>query len=83
MLEKIKSNIEFEFKDQNIAQIYLKSLLPEKSESSRHRSQTELFLKNNILKISISATDITAFRAAINSYINWVRIIDGIVDLTR
>jgi len=83
LVKNINSEIEIEFEDNNTARIYLNSLLPEKYESSRHRSRSELVLKNKILKISISATDITAFRASINSYINWIKIIDGIMTLRR
>ncbi|MHA1298781.1 MAG: KEOPS complex subunit Pcc1 [Candidatus Helarchaeota archaeon] len=83
MVKKIISDIIIELSDHNTAKLYLNSLLPEKNEISHHRSQTQLFLKNNKLKISISATDITAFRASVNSYINWIKIIDSIIDVAE
>ena len=83
MSKNITSEIILEFNDKNTAQVYLNSLLPEKDELSRNRSQTELQLIDKKLKISFFATDITALRAAINSYLNWLKIIDGIVEITK
>jgi tRNA threonylcarbamoyladenosine modification (KEOPS) complex Pcc1 subunit len=83
LVASINSEITINFPDENVAQIYFNSLIPEQSNISHHRSQIKLFLEKNSLKISISATDITAFRATVNSYINWIRIINGMVEITN
>ena len=83
MSKNITSEIILEFNDKNTAQVYLNSLLPEKDELSRNRSQTELQLIDKKLKICFFATDITALRAAINSYLNWLKIIEGIVEISK
>ena len=81
MIKEINSEIIIEFINKNLAQIFFNSLISEVEESSRCRSQTELSLVNNKLKILIYAKDVTAFRANINSYLNWIKIIDDIIQI--
>lgn len=83
MVKQICSEIIFDFLNEKIAQIYFNSLNPESDESFSHRSSTKLILMGNKLKISIDAKDTTAFRATLNSYINWIKIIEGIVEITK
>ncbi len=83
MVKKICSEIIFDFFNEKIAQIYFNSLNPESDESFSYRSSTKLMLMGNKLKISIDAKDTTAFRATLNSYINWIKIIEGIVEITK
>ena len=83
MSKNLTSEIILELKDKKTAQVYLNSLLPEKDELSRHRSQVDLQLIDNKLKISFLATDITALRASVNSYFNWLKIIEVIVEMTK
>ncbi|MFX1450173.1 MAG: KEOPS complex subunit Pcc1 [Promethearchaeota archaeon] len=83
MLKNISSEIIIEFLDEKIAEVYLNSLNPESEESFSHRSNIKLFLKKNKLKILIDAKDITAFRATLNSYLNWIKIINDIVEMTN
>lgn len=83
MVKEINNNITIEFYNDRIAQIYFNSLLPESIEPFRQRAHSELFLLNNKLKISISAKDITALRATVNSYLNWIKIINDIIEIAE
>ncbi|MFX0132835.1 MAG: KEOPS complex subunit Pcc1 [Candidatus Hodarchaeota archaeon] len=83
MAINISSEIIIKFSDKKLAQVYLNSLNPESKEKFSHRSSIKLTLIDNNLKILIASKDVTAFRATINSYLNWIRIIDGIVEITK
>ncbi|MGA2677146.1 MAG: KEOPS complex subunit Pcc1 [Methanobacterium sp.] len=73
-LESVKAEFEMEFENQWEAEVILKSLEPEIALAPSQRSFTNLKQMNNILKMEICATDVTSFRAAINSYLRWIRL---------
>ncbi|NVM03203.1 MAG: hypothetical protein HWN67_12755 [Candidatus Helarchaeota archaeon] len=83
LVKNICCEIIIDFFNEIIAQIYFNSLNPESDESFSHRSSTKLILMGNKLKISIDARDVTALRATVNSYLNWIKIIEGIVEITK
>jgi tRNA threonylcarbamoyladenosine modification (KEOPS) complex Pcc1 subunit len=67
-----KSVIEIPLKSEETAEIILAALKPETRSSPSERATTHVSVKGRVLIIEIDAGDITALRAAMNSYIAWV-----------
>jgi tRNA threonylcarbamoyladenosine modification (KEOPS) complex Pcc1 subunit len=61
-------------------EIIIKALKPELDSSISDRSNVVTEISDNGLVIKISADDVTALRAAVNSYLYWVQ---GIMDIGR
>ena len=80
-LESVKAEFEMEFENQWEAEVILKSLEPEIASAPSQRSSTNLKQMNNILKMEICATDVTSLRAAINSYLRWIRLSYDVIKL--
>jgi len=80
-LESVKAEFEMEFENQWEAEVILKSLEPEIASAPSQRSSTNLKQMNNILKMEIYATDVTSLRAAINSYLRWIRLSYDVIKL--
>ena len=57
------------------------ALIPEAESPSSERSKTEVTIQRNELVIETVASDTTALRASLNSYLRWVQGIQGIVDI--
>lgn len=57
------------------------SLSPESESPSSDRSETSIRVEDNQLIIQTSASDTTALRASINSYLRWVNGIQNIFDI--
>lgn len=80
-LESVKAEFEIKFDNHWEAEIILKSLEPEVDTSPSQRSSTNFKLVSNILKIEINAADATSLRAAVNSYLRWIRLSHDIIKL--
>ncbi|MGO9386707.1 MAG: KEOPS complex subunit Pcc1 [Methanobacterium sp.] len=80
-LESVKAEFEMEFENPWEAEVILKSLEPEITSAPSQRSSTNLKLVNNILKMEIDAADVTSLRAAINSYLRWIRLSYDVIKL--
>jgi tRNA threonylcarbamoyladenosine modification (KEOPS) complex Pcc1 subunit len=63
-----------------VAGIVKGSLIPEAEQPISQRSNVEVEAKDGRLVISMDAHDVTALRAAFNSYIRWVGAIMDVVD---
>ena len=57
------------------------ALIPEVESPSSERSRTGVSIQGNELVIETVASDTTALRASLNSYLRWVQGIQGIVDI--
>ena len=57
------------------------ALIPEAESPSSERSRTEVTIQDNELVIETFASDTTALRASLNSYLRWVQGIKGIIDI--
>ena len=57
------------------------ALIPETESPSSERSRTEVRIQGNELVIETVASDTSALRASLNSYLRWVQGIQGIVDI--
>lgn len=80
-LESVKAEFEMEFENPWEAEVILKSLEPEITSAPSQRSSMNLKLVNNILKMEIDAADVTSLRAAINSYLRWIRLSYDVIKL--
>jgi tRNA threonylcarbamoyladenosine modification (KEOPS) complex Pcc1 subunit len=67
-----KSVIEIPLDSQRTAEILLAALEPETQSGPSDRATTLVSLRGTVLIIEVEAADITALRAAMNSYIAWV-----------
>ena len=67
-----KSLIEIPLDTKATADSLLAALKPETQSGPSDRATTQVSVRGDILIIEIEAGDITALRAAMNSYISWV-----------
>ncbi len=74
MIEKAKARIIFNISEKE-ASIILNSLLPEIRNPATNRSKINLLIRNGELLMDIEAKDMTALRAALNSYLRWINMI--------
>ena len=67
-----KSIIEIPLESKKTAEIVLAAIRPETKSGPSDRATTQVSLRDTVLIIEVKAGDITALRAAMNSYIAWV-----------
>ncbi len=67
--------------DTELLDVVKTALKPEAESPSSERSMTEVSICGNELVIETFASDTTALRASLNSYLRWVQGIQGIVDI--
>ncbi len=68
--------------DGGIAQVAIPTIAPEAGRELP-RTETQIQLSGDEALITIRATDTTAMRAAINSYLECIRVIEDIDNLTK
>ncbi|TXT53955.1 MAG: hypothetical protein BAJATHORv1_100040 [Candidatus Thorarchaeota archaeon] len=66
-----QANLELDFENSTTAQLVLEALLPESDSIPSDRAIATLSAKGSILSIDITASDLTALRASMNSYLAW------------
>ncbi len=69
---KGNSIIEIPLESERIAKILYSALLPETESIPSERATTTVSVKGSSLFVEIVANDLTAMRAALNSYIAWI-----------
>jgi tRNA threonylcarbamoyladenosine modification (KEOPS) complex Pcc1 subunit len=67
-----KSTIEIPLDSKKTAELLLAALSPETQSGPSDRATTKVSIRDSVLVIEVEANDITALRAAMNSYIAWV-----------
>ncbi|MFW9980299.1 MAG: KEOPS complex subunit Pcc1 [Candidatus Thorarchaeota archaeon] len=67
-----KSTIEIPLDSKKTALLLLGALNPETKSGPSDRATTSVSIRDSILIIDIEASDLTAMRAAMNSYLAWV-----------
>ena len=76
------SVLEFPLDSERIANILYSALLPETESIPSDRATTRVYVRGSSLIVEIDANDLTAMRAALNSFIAWIsacmRTIDSI-----
>ena len=75
----IYSNVLIEIQ-QDLKNIIINALKPESERPSSERSHTMLQITDKGILIITKASDITALRAALNSYLRWIQGILSVVD---
>jgi tRNA threonylcarbamoyladenosine modification (KEOPS) complex Pcc1 subunit len=81
-LVKGKSSIEIPLESKRTAELLLAALSPETKSGPSDRATTNVSIRDNILVIEVEADDITALRAAMNSYMAWVSACLRTIELT-
>jgi tRNA threonylcarbamoyladenosine modification (KEOPS) complex Pcc1 subunit len=66
------SVLEIPFESERIANILYSALLPETESIPSDRATTKVSVEGSSLIIEIYANDLTAMRAALNSFIAWI-----------
>ena len=63
-----------------LAEIIENSLKPEVKDPVSTRSKVEVVAEDDLIRINITASDLSALRAALNSYLRWVDAIFEVVE---
>lgn len=66
----------------NLTEVASKSLLPEIVSSPNTQYRGKLKRDGDIIKLEIEAEDTVALRAALNSYLRWLKVIYDVNELT-
>lgn len=69
---KGSSTLEIPLESEHIAKILYSALLPETESIPSERATTSVSVKGSSIVVEIVANDLTAMRAALNSYIAWI-----------
>lgn len=77
--ESVKAMVSIQL-DKSLLSSIEKALKPETETPSSDRSNTIVEIKDDQLVISTEASDTSALRASLNSYLRWVEGIQGIMD---
>lgn len=80
-METIKAEISIKFDNSTIAENFFISLQPESLSGLSDRSTISMEQINDSIRFLIDAKDITAFRATLNSYLVWLRVLLSITSL--
>jgi len=79
----IQSEVEIQMEDKKTADIIWNAIKPEIENSPSNRSKMEMKLKDKTIILKIKSKDATAFRAAINSTLRWIKLAYDIKNLKR
>jgi tRNA threonylcarbamoyladenosine modification (KEOPS) complex Pcc1 subunit len=80
-MENIKAEISIKFENAKIAENFFISLQPESLGGLSDRSNVFMEQVNDSIRFLIDAKDVTAFRATLNSYLVWMRVLLSIASL--
>jgi tRNA threonylcarbamoyladenosine modification (KEOPS) complex Pcc1 subunit len=78
-----KSTVEFHFETEEEAQVLYDALLPETESVPSERADTSLLISGTVLRVEVSARDLTALRAAMNSFLSWISACKRTLDSVR
>lgn len=77
-MRRMYSQFEF-YLGKHVSSVY-RSLLPELKDAPSQRTEVNLELRNDMVKLQINSDDIVSFRAALNT---WLRLIKIAYDMAR
>ncbi|MCF2137414.1 MAG: CTAG/PCC1 family protein [Candidatus Thorarchaeota archaeon] len=66
------ASFEIDVESAEMAQMLYTALLPETKSAPSDRAKTQLVVRGSVLALEITAGDLTALRAASNSFLSWV-----------
>jgi len=73
---EIQATVNLDFPSGKLLQTVLDALRPETRVSSTRRSKVQVEGKGNRLTLIFEAGDTSALRAALNSYLRWIAVIN-------
>lgn len=76
---RAEATINIEFKSEKILETVFNSLKPETLSAPTKRSRAHIWVNGKTLMIKFEARDTTALRAALNSYLRWIKLIVEII----
>ncbi|NLM03148.1 MAG: hypothetical protein GX212_07310 [Methanothermobacter wolfeii] len=82
-LRSIQGEIEVSTGDPETALVIYRAVKPEVEDSPSERSSMSIDLDDDLITISISATDSASFRATLNSSIRWVKLSMEMIDTLK
>ena len=71
-IEKGTATLELDLGSIEVVQMMMSALEPETESVASDRASVQLSAKETVLVIKITAGDLTALRAAMNSYLAWI-----------
>jgi len=77
---KAQAVIRLNFSSEKQLKVVLEALKPETRTPSTRRSKVQIMSEGNSLTLSFEATDTSALRAAINSYLRWIHLTKAILE---
>ncbi len=77
---RAEATVKFEFKSEQVLKTVFNALKPETLSAPTRRSKTYIEVNGKTLTLKFEARDTTALRAALNSYLRWIRLIVEILD---
>jgi len=77
---RAEATVKFEFKSEQVLKTVFNALKPETLSAPTRRSKTYIEVNGKTLTLKFEAKDTTALRAALNSYLRWIRLIVEILD---
>ncbi|RJS85452.1 hypothetical protein DRO35_01910 [Candidatus Bathyarchaeota archaeon] len=65
------------------AQIFFEALKPETMSPATPRSHVRIERRNSLLLLFFEASDTTALRASLNSYLSWLHLLKSVIDALK
>ena len=75
-----KASVRLKFQSREQLESIFKALEPETRTSLTKRSKVRMTKEGNALNLTFEATDTSALRAAINSYLHWILLTRGVLE---
>ncbi len=78
---KAEATVSIEFKSEKMLETVFKAIKPETLTPPTRRSRAFVKINGKTLILKFEATDTTALRAALNSYLRWIRLTVEILEI--
>jgi len=75
-----KANVRLKFQSKEQLESIFKALEPETRTSLTKRSKVKVAKEGDALNLTLEATDTSALRAAINSYLHWILLTRDVIE---
>ena len=76
----VKASVRLKFQSKEQLESVFKALEPETHTSLTKRSKVKVTKEGNSLNLTFEATDTSALRAAINSYLHWILLTREVIE---
>ena len=77
---KAEAAVKIEFESKRVLETVYNALKPETVSAPTKRSKAHVEVDGKTLTLRFEARDTTALRAALNSYLRWIRLIVEVLD---